>query len=168
MKKKIALTVLAMLLIGGLIFGVTGNSPEDKVICGQFSIEAGRMSISWDLYDERGSYAGNHLKVKFLGDVDGISIEGVEIYEPDPNYWLVTNAIPDPMVSYDPNDPNHFADPNIVTRLSGDITIIRTWPPGHYEIGVWVFDSWGNSDCKWMILDVSDTTPPTVGGCRPE
>lgn len=166
MKTQKLLWIVVVVSFAVLSFGITRNKPEDKVVLRQYTVETGRYLYDIDLYDDKGNYAGNFLRVKFYGDIKGIAVNGAEPWPEDPNYYLVLNAIPDPLLQYDPNNPAHVADPNIVTRLVGSIELGKTWGPGHYEIGIQVFDVADHNDCKWLILNVEDLTPPNVFGCR--
>ena len=163
MKKLIF--IITVLLLSCLVFGITDNEPADKVIIGQYSIETQRQLYDVEVKDDKGNYGGNLLRIKIWGNVGNISAAGLAPWPPDPNYLVVLNAIPNPTLRYDPNDPNHVADPNIVQRLSGSFSIGKTWEPGHHEIAIQVFDSRGHNDCKWLIVDANDYTAPTIGGC---
>jgi hypothetical protein len=148
---KKALWISVMLAFAVLTFGITRNRPEDRVVLDSVAIETGRQFYTIDLRDANGNYEGNFLRVKFHGDIQDLAIGGVEAWPPDPNFWLVQDVIPSP------ND------------LTGSILIGKTnWAPGHYEFGVQVFDVADHNDCKWVVVDVADTTPPNVFGCRPE
>lgn len=166
MKSQTLLSAVALFVLATLTFGITNNKPEDKLTLCQYEVETGRYFYNIDLKDDKGNYAGNTLRVKFHGNIGGLSIGGVEPWAEDPNFFLVLDAIPNPLLQYDPNNPAHVEDPNIVIRLTGSIQIGKTWEPGHYEIGIQVFDTYDHNDCKWLILDARDTTPPDVGGCQ--
>ena len=154
--------VLVFAVLGILVWGSMRNAPEDMVFIGDYGIEAGRQVYEVEVEDPNGNYASNQLLIKFGGNVQKFKVNGLTVSESDPNYHVVDNAIPDPFLQYDPNNPEHVADPNIINRLSGSFSIGKNWKPGQHEISITVADSRGNSDTKWLRLRVADRTPPRV------
>lgn len=142
--------ILLLILLCGLVFGVTRNAPEDRVILCEDTIEPSGQFYGISPFDANGNYEGNFLRVGFIGDTEGLEFVGLGAWPDDPNYYIVLDA--------------NASDPN---TLSGTFGVGKSaWGAGHYEIGIHLFDSAGNDDCKWLIVDVGDVTPPSVGwGC---
>ena len=143
--KKFIIVVVILLVIAAVSIAFL---PDDKEMLAEYEQNPGYQAYFVEVEDANGNYADNFLRLKLLGDIDGLQIGGCHIWVIDPNYMTIDNAIGDA------NDPN--------TTLYGSFTIARVWGHRQYEIGFWVFDVADNNDCKWGYIEGKDRGHPNV------
>jgi len=147
--KTIALFTIVFLLYGGLIFGVTRHTPEDKYVFRHDTIiETTDVNNLILFHDPNGLlYPDNDITVYVV---------------------LPSNLSMTTLQFVDFNDPilDQFRDKELITdkSLCKIAYLYGSLTKGNYEIVFTATDSAGNEENAWYIFNVipADTIPPTI------
>ena len=150
---KVILILLAIIfgtyipiIHAGLVF------PEECYTVGEEYTNPGNKTYTFLVEDINGNYFGNFLRVRLKWNApEGISVtllHGLSIWENDPNYFVVDDAI------HDPNNGD--------SNLYGSFAITKTWKHMDYKINVQVFDSADNNSCGTGYIYSRDRGKPKV------
>lgn len=149
-KATFILLILIFGIYGSVIYGGSAF-PTDCYTVGEHYTNPGQKTYTFSMEDINGNYIGNFLRVRLNWNApEGISatlLHGLSVWNNDPNYFVVDNAIPDP----------NSGEPN----LYGSFFIEKNWH-GDFEINVQVFDSWDNNSCGTGYIFSRDQGKPKV------
>jgi len=112
----------------------------------------GNRAFFFRACDPNGNYYGNFLRMRYdlnaPGSIHVMEWLGMHVWEKDPNYLVIDNAI------YDPNS----SEPN----LYGIFGINRNWGHEDWILTIHVFDKADNNGCGTCTISSRDKGKPKV------
>jgi len=158
MQVKMIFVLVGIILFSSIGFWAIGGgyTYTDCYEVGTEITNPGNRAFAFYVCDVNGNYYGNFLRITYdLNSPEPISAimwEGLSVWEEDPNYLVVDNAV------YDPNSP----DPN----LYGSFLCRRNWGHEDWVFRIRVYDKADNNSCGECIISSRDKGKPKVEDFR--